>query len=430
MNKSSFADAFKNIWANLPVDGNKPASILYLAGMGLFIGLLVGAVISFFRITTDAAYTFVINWSAQPDKPAWSHAIWFGCALLAAIATGFMVRNPAIRFGGEGWVRDALRKGQRNAWLRILLPKFIGSWLVMACGISVGREGPCIQMGAATALGCKRFDAQKNLERRYFILGGCAAGLAAAFSAPFAGICYVYEIMREKISRLLLIFMLAGSFGVFVSCSLIFDLNVMMPFKVQPMGNFYHLLLILPLALLSSLTGILYNYLLRSSMALYNELRFFPPCVRPVAAFLAASLMILYFPAITGEGLTIFPAMQSGQALLGYLFLFLMAKLLFTAFCYGSSIPAGIMVPVLCLGGVAGGIYYDLLEPLSLIGPEYWANFVIIGMCGAFAAAERAPVTAFVLVLEMTAGYAAVPGMFLASAIGSFCGRMAKVRSV
>lgn len=411
-------------------DGQQISSLLFRVFTGVGIGFLVGSIISIFRISTSFAFTHVLDFTAGPDRPFYIVIVWLLLALGAGLAVGRIARDPAMRFGGADWINHALADGQPHVWRKILIPKFIGSWLVMACCISVGREGPCIQMGAATAEGIKHFDARNAIERRHYILAGCSAGLAAAFSAPFAGICYVYEIMRQKLDTPLFIFLLSGGFGVFLACTQVFGLGVMLPCGKTPMPGLSWLWTLLPLACFSGLVGISYNYLLRLSIKAYSSQKLVPVIYRPLFAFVGAAFIVLFFPAITGEGLTVFSQITHGQAGMSYLCIFLLAKLLFTAFCYGSFIPAGLMVPVICLGGVAGGIYADCLQSLALLPPGCETSFIVMGMAGSFAAAERAPVTALVLIAEMTGTWSLAAVMLPVAAITAFMARLANVRAV
>lgn len=428
MRKPAFVSQIRKMWSSGPGEDATPADILFLMLMGLLVGLLAGSIISVFRITSNWAYAFALDRTSGAD--GWVLLAWALLALLAALAVGCLVRNPAIRFGGAGWERIALENGQPRVWLRVLVPKFAGSWLVMAFGLSVGREGPSIQMGAAAALGVENLDAGYRLERRFFILGGCAAGIAAAFSAPFVGICYVFEIMREKISRLLLIFLLAGGFGVYLSCTVCFGLDVLVPLGPVSVPNFSLFWQFALLGVLSGAVGAAYNYMLRLSIGAYRKQKILSPVFRPLLPFCAAAVMMPLFPAFTGEGLPVIHYMLDGHALLGYLLLFLCVKLVFTAFCYGSGVPAGVMVPALCLGAVTGGAFFGIMSALGLLEAEYLRTCLVMGMAGAFSAAERAPVTGMMLVAEMTGAFACAPLMLLCAGVAAFTGRVLRVKAI
>lgn len=416
-----------------PADESAVAEIR-LALWGLVIGLLSGSIIAIFRITTSMAYNFVRQWFAANMNDPLLCAAWAIPATIAAIVTGCFIRNPAIRSGAGTWVAEALSEPQKSVWGRILAPKFLGTWLVMACGLSVGREGPCIQMGAATALGLASCDSGGNAsthaaKRRMLVLCGCAAGLAAAFSAPFAGIFYVLEVMKERIGRNLLILMLGASLGVYLSATGLFGLGLMLPLPRNTLPNIAYLWNVALVGLGAGFVGIIYSWLLRRALALYGRWRRFPVWLHPLLPFLAAALMLFFYPQTTGEGLAIFSLMESG-GVVSALLVFLGVKLLFTAFCYGSSVPAGVMVPVLAVGGVAGGLCAMGLSAVGMAGGGGMGAFIAMGMASAFAAAEHAPLTSLVLVLEMTGVYAAAPGLLLAVAVAMLLAHILRARAI
>lgn len=430
MKDSTAAKNLVNVWHLTSEKDLRPSLLLYLCLWGFAIGLAVGAVISIFRILSNKFYNFILHFSSQPDHNFGTVMLILIICLLAALITGLLIRNPAIRFGGASWELSAIADGQVHPWRKILIPKFIGSCLVIGLGVSVGREGPCIQMGAATAMGLDTAQQSTPIKRRFFVLGGCSAGLGGAFSAPFTGIAYVYEVMKQKMDPILFIFLLAGSLGVYVSEIQLFGLGVMLPFPSPSSISFLQSLWLLPLGVISGFAGILYSYTLHYSIKLYAKQKLLSPSLRPIIVFLATAFMLFIFPALTGEGLAIFSSIQSGKVLLSYLCFFFCAKLLFTAFCYGSGIPAGVMVPLLCVGGVCGGIYADLLLAIGAISPEMVNAIIVMGMAGAFASGERAPITGLLLVLEMTAVWSCAPAMLLVVAISAYCGRILNIEPI
>lgn len=420
---------FRGFWRELPGEKLHSLDNLYLVVVGFFVGLCAAAVVAIFRYSAEWAYLTSLGLMGKSHNIA-IIAIWLFLAAIAALFVGRLISDPAIRKGGAEWIRESITENRPHAWRKILIPKFVGSWLVKAFGNSVGMEGPSIQMGCATALGLKNFNNKKKIERRFFVVGGSAAGLAAAFSSPFAGICWTYEIMRERMTPALFIFLLGGSFGVFLSCAAVFGSAPMLPLTDARMPSLTELLLLPLLGIFSGACGIAYNYLLRFSSLLYARQTLIPVRYRPLLSFGMAALAILVFPAITGEGFHIYTSIEHGLTPMGYLCVFLVAKLLLTSWCYGSGIPAGMMVPVLCIGGVSGAIFSDWMQALGLLPPDLFSACIVMGMAGAFAAAERAPVTGLVLVAQTTGAYGASMGIILTAAIGSFLARLARVKSV
>lgn len=429
MDIRQFFNKLKYSWYSLPQEGKKTQVVLYIITLGFFVGAAAGSVIAVFRYAKDSAFRYLLHWNEYSSHSFLALLLLFTILIIAALIVGRLIRNSAIRYGGVVWIDEALEEGQARPWFKILIPKFLGSWLVLALGISVGSEGPSIQMGAATALGMKNFDKKEAIERRYFILGGCAAGLAAAFSAPFSGICYVYEIMKEKLDSMLFIFLTSGAFGVYFSVVLVFELNVMLPLGPAPMPDLSMIWILALLGFFSGSAGLAYNLLLHLSLYLYKRQKMIPMQFRPLLPFLASGLMLLVFPAVSGEGLNIFANMGHPNWVVGFLSLFVIVKLVYTAFCYGSGIPAGLMVPIISIGGVMGGIYGNILIGMGLLSPEFATTMVILGMGGAFAAAERAPITAIVLVTEMTGASNTIYGMLLVAAISTLLARILKIQT-
>lgn len=417
-------------WRLAEMETSSAKDAVYLCWLGFLVGIAAGIVISVFRLLKGEAYNFALAFTALHKNSFSWLVIWFLAVIAASLFVGYLIKEPAIRYGGAGWIGDAILTGQEKPWKKILFPKFFGSLLVLSFGISVGSEGPSIQMGAATADGLKKFDSKQAIERKFFILGGCAAGLAAAFSAPFTGICYVFEIMNEKLTKSLFVFLLAGSFGVYTACSLIFNLDVMLPIKPQTVLDLKQFWLLIPLAVFASITGICYNYLLRWFIAIYNRQKIISVFWLPFFPFLGAGILMLVYPIVTGEGLNIASHLEQGNMLLGMLFLFLAAKLFFTAFCYGSGIPAGLMVPILCLGAVSGAIFADIGTYFGVLSGSFTNTAIILGMVGSFASAERAPVTGFALVSEMTGAFSLMPEMLFVAAISTLLARIAKIKTI
>ncbi len=430
MKLSSFLAEMENVWYMTSLEKLQPKPLLYLCFWGFFVGAATGLIVSVFRIITSAVYDLLLNFTSVPDPIFGSRIFIIVLSLVFALITGFLMRNPAIRFGGVSWELYAIADGQPEPWKKILFPKFLGTMLVMCMGLSVGHAEPCIQMGAATALGLGQYHRDTVIKRRFFILGGCSAGLAAAFSAPFTGIAYIYEVMKLKMNSVIFVFLLSGCLGVYIIEEQIFGLGVILPFGEVKIPDLVQSLWLIPLGVLAGFMGIIYTRVLRGSLLIYNKQKLLSPCFRPVIVFLGTALLLYIHPAITGNGFSIFPSIQSGQTFLSFLCLFLVYKLFFTAFCYGSGIPSGVMMPLLCIGGVTGGIYAYVLLALGAISPAFISVMVVLGMAATFACAEQAPVTAMLLVLELTGSWDAAPWMLLVVAIAVFCGRVRKIQAI
>ena len=394
-------------------------SAISLLISGLVVGLAAGVVVALFRLFSAWAYGQISALVKTQEHDPQFYMMLFGAYILLALLVGVLIsRFKAIRFGGSSWEKKALENEQSQPLSTVLLPKFIGSCLVMGSGISVGGEGPSIEMGASTALAIVEKYPSNHRNRDIFVYGGCAAGLAATFSAPFGGIPLIFEKKMAKFSWRLILFLLAGAAGVWLSVMYLFGLEMLFPVTGQEPLKLSDYWALVPLGIGCGFIGIIYASLMKCSKEIYSRIKILPEILHPLLPFLATALMLLLYPLATGEGLNIVEHVAADEYFLGPLLFFIVIKLFFTAFCYGSGIPAGLMVPLFCVGGVGGGIYFKIMNTASLLHGGLLMPCVLMGMASAFAAAERAPITSLVLVLEMTGALVYAPGLVICVLLG------------
>lgn len=376
---------------------------LSLVGKGALVGAGAGAVASFYRLAlawaegkSEAMYGF---FRARPGM--------IPLLFLILAASGYLVglltkKFPLIRGSGIPQVKGELTGRFDAPWLSTLIAKFAGGAASILAGLSLGREGPSIQLGAAAASGIASEWASSRAERRILVAGGASAGLAAAFNAPLAGAMFALEEIYRYISPTLLIVLIVSAMtGDFVS-KMAFGQSPVFSFDTAaqiPLSLYW--LLILMGALLG-LMGAGYNWTLLKTQKLYKAVRRLPESARPVAPFLLAGAFGLLLPAVMGGGHAMLGYLNGGTAVSTLALLFLV-KFLFSMISFGSGAPGGIFFPLLILGGTLGALTARLAG--GLVGPELFDSFVAVAMAGYFAAIVRAPVTGTILLLEMTGSF-------------------------
>ncbi len=380
-----------------------PSRKLSLVFKGVLVGAGAGAVASFYRLaliwaeeTSEGMYGF---FRARPAL--------IPLLFLALAAAGYLVgllakKFPLIRGSGIPQVKGELTGRFDVPWISTLVAKFAGGAASILAGLSLGREGPSIQLGAATARGIADEWASSRAERRILIAGGASAGLAAAFNAPLAGAMFALEEIYRYISPTLLIVLIVSAMtGDFVS-KLAFGLSPVFSFDTgtQIPLNLYWLLILM--GALLGLAGAGYNFVLIKTQKFYKALRRLPESARPVVPFVLAGALGLVLPAVMGGGHAMLEYMNGGVAVKTLALLFLV-KFLFSMISFGSGAPGGIFFPLLILGGTLGALAARLAG--ALVGPELFDSFVVVAMAGYFAAIVRAPVTGTILLLEMTGSF-------------------------
>jgi H+/Cl- antiporter ClcA len=283
--------------------------------------------------------------------------------------------------------------------LRVASGKIVLTLLGLACGASIGREGPTVQIGAAIMYSMSRLSSfPHEAMKRGLILAGGAAGIAAAFNAPLAGVVFAIEEMSRSFSqRTSGIVMTAVISAGIVSLALLGDYAYFGQTNATVNAASGWLAVVVCGSFGGLLGGTFSRLLIASGTRLTGRLAAFR-ARRPVAfaAGCGVALAVLGIASddtIYGTGYTETRTLLEGGPIpqsFGAL------KLLATVVSYASGIPGGIFSPSLAVGAGLGQ-NAALLLPGSPV-----AAVVILGMVSYFSGVVQAPLTAFVIVVEMT----------------------------
>lgn len=339
--------------------------------------------------------------------PAWGWAALPVIGLFIGGLVGWCVRRFAPDAPGSGipHVKGVLIRVRRMDWRKLLPVKFLGGVLGIGAGLSLGREGPTVQLGAAVgnALGDLLRVPQRTLPQ--LISCGAGAGLAAAFNAPLAGFLFVLEELHRELSALTY-----GGALIAAVCATIVTEAV----TGQAPSFFVRTVSTLPLASLplvallgvaAGLAGVLFNKALVESLRLADRLRLRWHWMLPGLAAGVVGLAAWWLPDAVGGGHGAAERLLNGHmsATTATLAVLFVAKLALTVLSYASGAPGGIFAPMLLLGAVLGALVGKAAGTIAPAPAPNEAAFAVLGMAAFFAASVRAPLTGIVLILEMTA---------------------------
>ena len=284
-----------------------------------------------------------------------------------------------------------------------MLPaKFIGGFLCLFGGLSLGREGPSIQLGAMTGQGISRLLDRGKTEAKYLMTCGASAGLAAAFHAPLAGMMFALEEIHKGFSMSILISVMTASVTADYISSYIIGLDPVFQFRLDyVLPQSYYWMLILLGAILGVM-GAFYNWAMLKAQDLYKKPKFLNETTRLMIAFAAAGVLGLLMPSVLGSGHELIVSLTNGEMVLGLVVLTFIVKFIFSAVSFGSGAPGGIFFPLLILGAMIGGIFAMTGVQFFGLDPVYINNFVLLAMAGYFTAIVRAPITGIILLFEMS----------------------------
>ncbi|SCP96118.1 ClC family H(+)/Cl(-) exchange transporter [Anaerobium acetethylicum] len=373
----------------------------------LLVGMAAGGVVVMYRITLTYAEEFAFGMYGFMRENLHMIPVLLAGLCLAAYFVGFLVsKNNMISGSGIPQLKGILGGyfAKRKNWLHILCSKFVGGAIAISAGLSLGREGPSIQLGASIAEGIGKKVGKSRLERKILMASGASAGLAAAFNAPMAGVVFALEEIFKYFSPVILLSTMSAAVAADFLSKEVFGIAPVFEFEVTraiPLRDYWMLIL---LGIIMGIMGAFYNYALLKTQKLYGKMKFLNERTRPIIPFMMAGILGLAFPVVLGGGHRIIEelTLQNGIWFISIIFIL---KFIFSAVSFGSGTPGGIFFPLLVLGASVGAIFAGISINYFGIESDFFYNFVILAMAGYFTAIVRAPITGIVLIMEMTGSF-------------------------
>ncbi len=371
---------------------------------GVAVGALSGFVIVLFRLVLEHADTLLQGALQYGKENAWFIPMWFCIlAVVSYLVYRLLKWEPMISGSGIPQVEGEMEGKLNQNWWKVLVAKCTGGVLSIGCGLSLGREGPSIQLGAMAAKGFSRLTRRMKTEERLLMTCGASAGLSAAFNAPFAGVLFSLEEVHKNFSPEVLLSTMASSITADFIARNVFGLAPVFSFHVpqmMPLSQYGHVIL---LGILLGLLGVVYNLSIGASQKLYGKIKWEP--LRLLIPFLCAGALGFTLPEVLGGGHPLALKIAEGKFALWMLCLLFAVKFVFSMVSFGSGAPGGIFLPLLVMGSMIGSIYYGGAGALHLAPDGLLGNFLILGMAGYFSAIVRAPITGIILISEMTGSF-------------------------
>ena len=388
--------------------------IAVLAGM--VIGFIGGA----FRWCLDQADVLRIDfsdWAHRLPGPGW--LVLIAIAALGATLAALIVKWVPLAAGSGIQHVEAVHLGMAEPPLLQLLPaKFVGGLLAIGSGLVLGREGPTVHMGAAIGAEAARRARLPDADVRMLqaALGG--AGLAVAFNAPLGGLVFTLEEVTKSF-RLQTVLATLFATATAVGCSQLVTGNhpdFIVAATARP--ALYWLPLFVVFGVLTGGLGVLYNRFVLAVLDRVKSLRRIPTVGKAAAIGALIGVVTFVHPLATGGGDDVTQSLLAGNGM-GVSAIVALLALRFVAgpVSYAAAVPGGLFAPLLAIGTLWGVLFSGVFDAVwpgdqgSLAVP-----MALVGMAALFAACVRAPVTAIVLVIEMTATTSVAVPMLAATA--------------
>ncbi|HUH95904.1 MAG TPA: chloride channel protein [Anaerolineales bacterium] len=391
---------------------------LSLGFIAVVVGLATGLGVWLFKRIIDAVQ---IGMSAgfgafQPRLGMWIIVlIPVVGGVVVAMISRYLVGDEQVH-GVAGIMESVALAGGRLRY-KTAPAKILASAISIGVGASVGPEDPSVQIGANLGSWLGQLLHSSDERLRVLVAAGSAAAIAAAFNAPIAGVFFSLELILGEINGSSLGMLLVASVASSVVTQALSGPEPAFHVPTYTFHSVFELPLYLGLGLLAGPISALYTNLLYSIRDIFHGFQF-SSWLKAAATGLAIGTIGLYLPQVLGVGYdTIQNILNTPNLVLWLLLALLIAKIILTPLSLGGGFTGGVFAPSLYLGATLGGAYGLIaarLFPGLDISPS---AFALVGMAAVLAGSVHAPLTATILLFEMTNDYRIILPVMLAVAV-------------
>ena len=370
-----------------------------LCVLGLVSGVITGTVMVAFRLLLEAGAVLYMP-EGEPEAfeglSPWLRAL---LPIVAVTLIGLLLyrQRSAARKLGVSHVIERLTYHQGRFPLRNWLNQWWVGVVSVLGGLSAGREGPAIHLGAAASSGLGLKLRLPNNSLRVLVACGTAAGISASFNTPIAGVIFAMEVvMMEYTLMSFMPVILASTMGALVA-QVMYGNAPAFRIPEVALGSLMNLPWIVVIGLVIGLMAGLFIHISRS-----QRLQTLPLWLRLGVVGVGTGVLAWWFPEIQGIGYDSVAAALNNQLAINVLLALMVAKLLITAITVAGGVPIGIIGPVLVAGaatGALGGMLGGWLWPEKAADPGIYA---MLGMAAMMGAVLQAPLAALMALLELT----------------------------
>lgn len=375
---------------------------VFLIIRGIEVGLSAGLISVLYRFLLSCAESGMQAVTQSIKGSPIETALWLAAlALLGAFVALIIKWEPLASGSGIPQIAGEIKGYISPNWLRVCAAKLVGGTASIFAGLSLGREGPSIQLGGMAAKGIAEFTKADKTTKLRMISSGGGAGLAAAFNAPLAGIMFVLEELQHTFDKAILCMGVVACVTADFVSKIFFGQNTVFNYETENIPLRYYWLLVI-LGLLLGVLGACYNTVMIFFQDIFKKCKKLPRWTKICAVFIISGVVVLCVPQLAGGGHTMVEFLLKEHPTVPVMLFLLVAKFLFSAVSFGSGAPGGIFFPLLILGTYTGAIFGDAAISLLNLSGDIWEDFVVVSMAGLFASIVRSPITGIILVFEMT----------------------------
>lgn len=364
--------------------------------------------------------------------------------VIGGLLVGPIIAKFAVEAKGHGVpeVMQALILRGGRIRPRVALAKIIASALCIGTGGSAGREGPIVQVGSALGSSVGQWLHLSDERIKNLVACGAAAGIAATFNAPIAGVVFAIEVLLSELQVAVFGNVVVSAVAASIVSRIFLGSRPAFEVPAYIMHSSWEILLYVILGLLAALVGILFIRMLYFAEDVFDKLNI-PLWLKPAFGSLLLGILafaypymgsavhisptdmtlglpiIENYPHIFGSGFLFLEQVLQGRAPFLLLLMLIFLKPLATSFTLGSGNSGGVFAPSLFTGAMLGGSFgYMAMYLFPNLTIEIGA-YALVGMAAVFSAAARAPLTSMLIVFEMSNDYRLILPLMAAGMVAS-----------
>jgi CIC family chloride channel protein len=401
------------------LNAHQPSETTVLIGTALVVGLGAGIGAVIFRWLIGSTTTLAFEGGSQTLEFLGRYYV----ILIPAIG-GLFVGPLVYRFAREAKghgvpeVMEAVAlKGGRIRPIVVVI-KALASSICIGTGGSAGREGPIVQIGSALGSTLGQAFHMSDDRIRMLVACGAAGGIAATFNAPVGGVLFALEIIIGEFT--------VGHFSTVVVSSVTASVVARVVLGNAPafsvpeyaLRSPWELLLYALLGIIAAPVGVAFVRTLYWLEDVFDSWDF-PEYFKPVVGGLGVGAIGLYLPQVFGVGYETIESVLRNEVVLSAALLLLVAKILATSLTLGSGGSGGVFAPSLFMGAMLGAVYGNLAHQWLPNVTAAAGAYALVGMAAVFGAGARAPITAVLILFEMTGDYRMILPLMLGTVIAT-----------